>query len=156
MDKNILHILLADDDKDDHFFFEESLKELSIATSFSTAGNGEELIRLLSSDQSKLPDVIFLDLNMPRKNGSECLSEIKHNEKLKHIPIIIYSTALYDGIVNLLYENGAHYYLKKCEFTLLSKGIKKVLDLLAENPNQPSRDKFILLCSEMPASQIYF
>lgn len=137
------HILLADDDKDDRFFFEEALKNLTDGVRFTTVGNGDELIKLLSSYSGPLPDVLFLDLNMPRKNGIECLSEIKRDKKLKDIPVIIYSTALYDGIADLLYENGAHYYFKKCDLSELSRGIQKVLTSLLENEYQRSRDKFI-------------
>lgn len=139
-----LMILLADDDIDDRFFFQKALKALPIATHLKNVPDGEQLMNYLSENSEHLPDLLFLDFNMPRKNGSECLIEIKRNEKLKRIPVIVYSTALRDEIGDVLYQNGAHYCLQKCDFVELTKCIQKVLALLEENPNQPSRDKFIL------------
>jgi CheY-like chemotaxis protein len=92
------------------------------------------------------PDVIFLDLNMPRKNGFECLDEIKHSSKLKNIPIVIFSTSDQPEAVNRVYEQGAHHFLKKpSSFPLLKIAIQKVLAInWAEHAAQPSKDKFIL------------
>ena len=139
-----LNILLADDDTDDRYFFEKALKGLSMTTSLKTVPDGERLMDYLSKNSENLPDVLFLDNNMPRKNGSECLSEIKRNEKLKGIPVILCSTSLGDDFANALYQNGAHYYLHKCDFSELTKSIEKILGLLSENPEQPARDKFML------------
>ena len=147
-----LKILLADDDKDDRFFFEKALKEIPIATKLITVEDGEKLMNYLTENLEDLPDVLFLDLNMPRKKGSECLSEMKQNPKLKEIPVIIYSTSLHEEIATELYQNGAHYYLQKCDFTELPKIIEQVLSLLAENPKQPSRDKFIVNMKNVPHS----
>lgn len=139
-----LNILLADDDQDDCFFFEKALKELQIATDLKTVNDGERLMDYLSKNSEQPPDVLFLDLNMPRKSGSECLKEIKESEKLKNIPVVIYSTSLNDTVADVLYEYGAHYYLQKCDFTHLPNSIQKVLTLLMENSNRPRRNKFVL------------
>ncbi len=137
-------ILLADDDNFDHFFFRKALKEMIVVTHHLTiVKDGEQLMNYLYEKLDHLPDVLFLDLNMPRKNGAECLSEIKKDPKLKALPVIIYSTSLREDIANELYKAGAHYYLQKCDFSDLAESIRKVLALLAENPNQPPRDKFI-------------
>lgn len=137
-------ILLADDDKDDRFFFERALKEVPIPTMLKTVKDGALLMEHLSQKEEPLPDVLFLDLNMPRKNGSECLIEIKQNKKLNHIPVIIYSTSLQDDIADKLYENGAHYYLQKCDFLELPKYLAKVLALLIKDPQKPPREKFVI------------
>ncbi|MBC8110037.1 MAG: response regulator [Verrucomicrobia bacterium] len=88
-----LNLLLADDDKDDRFFFEEALEELQVSIHLTTVNDGEQLTQLLIQQMTKLPnqlpDVLFLDLNMPRKNGFECLAEIKRTKKLQHLPVII-------------------------------------------------------------------
>jgi CheY-like chemotaxis protein len=139
-----VNILLADDDKDDRYFFEKALKKVPITTNLTTFKDGEQLMDYLSQNSKPFPDVLVLDVNMPRKNGAECLLEIKLNPKLKSLPVIIYSTALRDEIADVFYKNGAHYYLQKCDFPDLVKSIQKGLTLLAENPNQLSRDKFIL------------
>ncbi len=117
-----LNLWLADDDADDCMFFKEALDELPLDSSLVTVNNGEELMRALATKSTTLPDVLFLDLNMPRKTGFECLSEIKRNEGLKSIPVIIYSTSLDLAVVNLLYEKGAHHYIRKPgEFSDLKK-----------------------------------
>lgn len=138
-----LNILLADDDKDDRYFFEKALKELSIPTKLKTVNDGEQLMDYLMANTDDLPDVLFLDNNMPRKNGSECLLEIKRDEKLKQIPVILCSTSLGDDFANELYQNGAHYYLHKCDFSDLIKCIREILVLLQKDPRQPARDKFM-------------
>ena len=75
------HILLADDDLDDRFLFEDALNKLSLPTRLTTIDDGERLINYLYKNTHQLPDVLFLDLNMPRKNGSECVLEKKMNNK---------------------------------------------------------------------------
>src|SRR5687767_14662538 len=108
-----LHILLADDDTDDRFFFDKALKLAAIPSNLTTVENGEKLMTFLNSNTDKLPDALFLDLNMPRKNGSECLREIKKDERMRGLPVIIYSTSLHPEIADLLYRDGAYYYIKK-------------------------------------------
>ena len=100
------HILLADDDRDDQLLFKESLEELSLSTQIETVQNGEQLMQLLNDEKEQLPDILFLDLNMPRKNGFICLSEIKRTERLKRVPVIIFTTSYEPEIVNLLYKKG--------------------------------------------------
>lgn len=98
----------------------------------------------LLEKSKQLPDVLFLDLNMPRKNGSMCLAEIKSNEKLKKLPVIIYSTSLYEDVASLLYKEGAHYYVRKTDLAELKKILLRVLTLMLEkNFTRPSRDEFI-------------
>jgi CheY-like chemotaxis protein len=143
--KESFHILLADDDKDDRFFFEKALKTLPMPIRLSTAEDGKKLMEYLSKHSRKLPDVLFLDLNMPRKNGAECLSEIKDNPKLKHLPVIIYSTSLHEDVANVLYEKGAHYYIRKTDLYELEKILFRVISLLTEkNFDRPSRTEFIV------------
>jgi CheY-like chemotaxis protein len=140
-----IHILLADDDQDDCFFFSEALGKLSIATQLTTVDNGERLMTYLSRNSTELPDVLFLDLNMPRKNGAECLREIKQNKKLKELPVIIYSTYLHSTVADQLYKNGAHYFIRKGDLPELRNVLKKVLTMIADNKfERPSRNKFIL------------
>ena len=108
-----LNIVLADDDTDDCIFFKEALAGFSMHTSLTAVHNGEQLMELLTKKTNTLPHVLFLDLNMPRKNGFECLSEIKVNNELNGLPVIIFSTSMEQEVVNLLYKNGAQYYIRK-------------------------------------------
>jgi CheY-like chemotaxis protein len=140
-----LHFLHADDDPDDRFFFDMILKGLVISTRLTAMEDGEKLMIHLSLNFDPLPDVLFLDLNMPRKNGLECLKEIKQNENLKQLPVVIYSTSLHNDLADELYNSGAHYYIRKSSLEELEKNLTEVLDLMTRNKFiQPSRDQFIL------------
>ncbi|WP_074723769.1 response regulator [Flavobacterium frigoris] len=69
-----------------------------------------------------MPDVLFIDLNMPRTSGYQCLLEMKLNDCLKGIPVILFSTSLDPQVINQLYQNGAHYYIRKpSDFNTLKK-----------------------------------
>ncbi|WP_035455913.1 response regulator [Algoriphagus terrigena] len=140
------HLLLADDDLDDCTFFEDALEELPISATLLTVNDGVQLMNFLSAKFDSLPDALFLDLNMPRKSGFECLSEIKLTDNLKDLPVIIFSTSLDMEVVNLLYQQGAHYYVRKPgEYNKLKKVILEAVTLTSKNKlTQPTRDQFIL------------
>lgn len=143
--KNLINILLADDDNGDRHFFEKALNAIPIATHLSSVVDGEKLSAHLLGNSDNLPDVVFIDLNMPRKNGLECLSEIKRHKKLKHLPFIILSTSLHEDIADLLYKEGAYYYVCKTDLTELQKMLHQVLTLIIEKKLvKPLRDKFML------------
>lgn len=114
-----LHILLADDDRDDRFLFQEALQELPLNANLRTVHDGEDLMAYLVENAHNLPDVLFLDLNMPKKNGFECLSEIKLSEQLKNLPVIMFSTSFprdvnYEqDMIKMLYKIGAADYIRK-------------------------------------------
>src|SRR5450432_1255865 len=146
MSSKHLNILLCDDDSDDCYFFNEALENLFLSTNLTAVHDGEQLMQLLTKETNELPHVLFLDLNMPRKNGFECLTEIKHNEKLKQLPVIIFSTSFDKEVANLLYKNGAQYFIRKpSEIPQLQKVILQALTLLTkESVSQPERDDFVL------------
>jgi len=146
MTKEHYYLLLADDDEDDCLFFEEALDEITLSTTLSVVNDGVQLMDYLKTKISNLPDVLFLDLNMPRKNGLECLDEIKNNENLKNLPIIIFSTSLDGEIVDKLYQKGASFYIRKPgEFSKLKSVIEKALTIASQNNfKQPERANFIL------------
>ena len=141
-----LNLLLADDDLDDCFFFKEALEEIAIPSKLTTVNDGVQLMELLYAIKEPLPDALFLDLNMPRKSGFDCLSEIKMMDGLQHLPVIIYSTSLNVDVIDLLYEQGARYYIcKPGEYDKLKKVILEAVTLISQNKSiQPSRDRFIL------------
>jgi len=141
-----LNILLADDDTDDCIFFKIALDELLLSTHLTVVHDGEQLMQLLMNETNESPDVLFLDLNMPRKNGFECLSEIKLSKKLNQLPVIIFSTSFEQEVVNQLYQNGAQYFIRKpSEFSQFKKIIQHSLALIAqENTSQPTRENFVI------------
>jgi CheY-like chemotaxis protein len=147
MNTHNYNLLLADDDEDDCAFFKEALEELHLPVSLVTVNDGVQLMDfLLDKSSDNLPDVLFLDLNMPRKNGHECLTEIKEIEKLQKLPVIIFSTSLDVNIVDSMYEKGAMYYIRKPgDFTHLKKVIANALAMIRENNfKQPAKKDFIL------------
>ena len=146
MDLNNLILLLADDDKDDCLFFKDALEELPVSAKLTTVHNGEQLMQLLAEKKITFPNVLFLDLNMPRKNGFECLTEIKHNEDLKELSVVVFSTSFEQDVVNLLYNKGAQYYIRKpAEFSQLKKVIYQALLLAAQENNvQPAKENFVI------------
>ncbi len=87
-----LNILLADDDLDDCLFFKEALEELPLSTNLTTVHNGDQLMERLALKKTRLPHVLFLDLNMPGKNGFACLKEIRLDDKLQKLPVFIFSS----------------------------------------------------------------
>lgn len=141
-------LLLADDDKDDCLLFEDALAELPITADLTIVHDGEQLMQLLEEETiaPPPPHVLFLDLNMPRKNGFECLEEIKRDDKLKLLPVIIFSTSFNEDAINRLYDQGAHYYIRKpAEFSQLKKVIYQALLLATSNGMmQPTRENFVL------------
>lgn len=141
-----LNLILADDDTDDCKFFKEALEDLAINANLITVNDGVQLMQLLSQKEAALPDALYLDINMPRKNGFDCLSEIKQNEKLKALPVIIFSTSFDLKVVNLLHERGANYYIcKPAEFSNLKKIIARSLDLIPLSANQQTpKEEFVL------------
>jgi CheY-like chemotaxis protein len=140
-----LNILLADDDLDDCLFFRDALKELPISAKLSVVHDGEQLMDYLSENSAQLPDVLFLDLNMPRKNGLECLSEIKRNTTLKNLSVVIFSTSNSEESIKILFKRGANIYIKKPgDFTQLIEIIHHALPIAAENIFSNMQVKYIL------------
>ncbi len=126
---NPLIIFLADADADDRAMFEEVITEIDSSIQLTCAEDGMKLLQLLNS-KMPLPHLIFLDLNMPNKNGKECLDEIRRVERLKDIPIIIYSTSSSPKDINDTFDKGANLYVRKpSSFKELRSITKDVLAL---------------------------
>lgn len=125
--KTPVHILLADDDDDDTSLFQEALEQVPTKTRLDVAENGMELMSILGQLQTK-PDLIFLDMNMPVKNGMECLTEIRNSSSYKDIPVVILSTSIADYLIQSAYHAGANLYIQKPNsFSGLVNIIKKCL-----------------------------
>lgn len=141
-----LSIYLADDDEDDRMLFKEALDELPVSAKLTTFANGEQLMGLLCQRGARFPDVIFLDLNMPLKNGFVSLGEIKRHFELQDIPVIIFSTTNEQEAIKQVFRDAAHYYIiKPAEFSDLKNVIYEVLTLIAEkNISLPSKEEFVL------------
>ena len=106
-------ILMVDDDEDDRRLFFEAAHEVSNSIRCLSAEDGEKALQLLHPGESPLPDYIFLDLNMPRINGKQCLEEIKKTQNLLHIPVIIFTTTRREEDVEETKRLGAVEFLTK-------------------------------------------
>lgn len=121
-------VLLADDDEDDRHFFKDAFNEIKINTEVQFVKDGVELMDLLNEADKILPHILFLDLNMPRKTGMECLKEIKNNNRLKDIAVAIYSTSASEEDIEETFVKGANIYIKKpSEFEALKKILSDVI-----------------------------
>jgi CheY-like chemotaxis protein len=139
-------ILLADDDEDDRGFFRDALREVSASIELETVGNGIELIHRLCRNKSARPDLLFLDLNMPRKNGYEGLAEIRTHEKLKDLPVVVISTSVQQDAVDRVYDQGASLYVvKPNDYRQMKKIIMEILEMFTDKTFiRPQKEKFIL------------
>ncbi len=141
-----LKIALADDDADDRFLFEEAIKEIHIKTNLSLYVNGKELMEYLTSPNVVLPQLVFLDLNMPVKNGLQCLKEIRGNNALKELSVAIYSTSCSEKDIEETFINGANIYINKPNnFNKLKEVIERVLQLNWQyQTSYLNKDNFLL------------
>lgn len=141
-----LNILLADDDNADCLLFKHALEELPVSTDLTIVHNGEQVIEELTKKGNKLPDVLFLDLNMPRKNGFASLGEIKRNAGLQDLPVIIFSTSSELEGVKRVFRDAAHYYIcKPDDFLQLKKVIYEALTLITQKNNPlPLKENFMI------------
>lgn len=108
-------ILLVEDNEGDIVLTTEAFEECDFKTDIQVARNGKEAITFLfeQQDESQLPDLILLDINLPLLNGHEVLKKIKENEKTKHIPVVMLTTSSAVSDINLTYDNYANCFITK-------------------------------------------
>jgi CheY-like chemotaxis protein len=122
-------ILLVDDDPDDQLIFKDALNEIGENIECSTVNNGREAMVYLQKMPE--PNLIFLDLNMPKMNGFEFLELIKENQRYKKIPIVIYTTSDHPNDKNETMAKGAYLFLTKtADFRTLKKQLQEILNEL--------------------------
>lgn len=125
------NIFLADDDEDDRMLFMDAVCDLELSVLVSAATDGAELLEMLSQNLHKLPEIIFLDINMPGKTGFECLKEIRSADgKLKTVRIVMLSTSKSPENIDLCYELGADFYaVKPSTFEGLKNLLLKIFNM---------------------------
>lgn len=120
-------LFIIDDDVEDQEIFMEAVREVDHGIECSSATNGEEALKRLQTN-NVLPDLIFLDLNMPKLNGKQILREIKNVSILKNIPVIMYSTSFAPRDIEEIEKLGAVYHLlKPSRFDDLCKSLQFIL-----------------------------
>ncbi len=134
-------ILIIDDDSDDVEIFCEAIAEINPAIKCESAENGEEALRLLRNPFHDRPDFIFLDLNMPRMNGKQCLSELKKDPRLKDMPVVVYTTSKLDEDFQETARLGAMLFITKpTRLTKLVETITFVLTAHHDFASNPDKD----------------
>lgn len=119
MTKNYL-ILMAEDDADDRLLVQDALAECGVNDAVRFVADGEELVDYLfrrgkfeKAGESPRPDLILLDLNMPRKDGREALKEIRACANLRRVPVVVFTTSRADTDIEKVYELGANSFITK-------------------------------------------
>ncbi|MDP1801593.1 MAG: response regulator [Bacteroidota bacterium] len=128
MKKNI-YCFLIDDDDDDRKIFGLALEKIDMNIEYGYTSNGIDAIEQLKSAKN-IPDYIFLDLNMPKMTGVECLKELKKLSNIAEVPIIIYSTTINESIIYDTLRDGAFDHIEKpAKIETLVKYLKRVLQV---------------------------
>ncbi len=149
MTSKTINILLADDDTADCLLFKDALEELPLSANLTIVHNGEQVIEELSKEGSNLPDVLFLDLNMPRKIGFATLGAIKRSIELQNLPVIVISTSSDPNMVKNVYRDAAHYYIcKPVDFLQLKKVIYEALTLITQKNNPLSLEEAFMITGD--------
>ncbi|OGW28248.1 MAG: two-component system response regulator [Nitrospirae bacterium GWC2_57_13] len=131
-----IKILMADDDEDDRMMMKEALEEACLADVIHFVEDGEELMDYLrrrgvhaEARTSTRPDLILLDLNMPKRDGREALKEIKRDPDLRRIPIVVLTTSKAEEDVYRTYDLGANSYITKpASFEELIRTVKTLVN----------------------------
>jgi PleD family two-component response regulator len=136
----IRKILLVDDDHDDCFFFEEQLKAIDPSLKLVCINEAKHLF--LHAKELK-PDLIFLDIDMPSLNGFRCLSQLRENEDLKSIPVVMYSSSFQPKDIEKAYLYGANLYVTKpSSLADIEATLKGILELDWSQPLKVTADYF--------------
>jgi CheY-like chemotaxis protein len=133
MVKKPLRVLLVDDDPDDRQFFQEAVNEINTDIHCDFCRDGIEALEFLDKT-GELPQFIFLDMNMPRMDGKECLKEIKRHPVFSGIPVIIYSTSRMQHEEDDFLRHGASRFLQKpSSFTGICHALSSILSPVPGN-----------------------
>lgn len=136
-----IEILLVEDNLDDAEFTQLALEEAKVTNRLHHVSHGEAAMTFLRSPNNPRPDIILLDLNMPKMNGQEVLQAVKSDESLKSIPIIILTTSGLETDVYQAYQNYTNACLRKpIEFGDFVQVVTKIQDFwiqVVELPNYP-------------------
>lgn len=121
------HVLLAEDDNEDYYIFSVAIQQVPLTVLLTRAENGELLMKLLDE---KVPDILFLDMLMPCKDGQQCLREIRANKKYDGLPIIVYSSLDDLRTIEFCYREGSNLYaIKPSSFDELKTILERILTI---------------------------
>ena len=130
MENGPFRILLAEDDADDRLVFQTALEDIRMKVDLQMVNDGVELMDYLATTTEPLPHLLFLDLNMPRKGGMQCLEEIRADNNLKELLIVIFSTSASEKDIEETFVKGANIYIQKPDtFGKLKERLKHVISI---------------------------
>jgi CheY-like chemotaxis protein len=139
-------ILLADDDADDRLLVQEALSEAGVSSDLHFVQDGEDLLAYLKTSGSAgspkpRPELILLDLNMPLKDGREVLRDIRADQSLRRIPVVVFTTSKADTDIRQMYELGANSFITKpTGFTDLVVLMKQIADYWFDTVHIPDAE----------------
>lgn len=144
--KSPYDILIADDDADDIILFKDAIEQAGISVSLQSFLGGADLMNHFKNVNNPLPDLIFLDLKMHCKNGFECLEEIRNNQRLSNLCIIVYSTSSHSNDIRESLIKGANlYFTKPSTFQELVNRLQRIFTLNWEEFNSNvGMEKFVI------------
>jgi CheY-like chemotaxis protein len=126
-------ILLIDDDRDDTELFKEAVENIDPTISFYSFDDGNEAIEALVTEGISLPDMVFLDINMPSVSGWDCLRRLKKTDALRGIPVIMYTTSSLTREKEIAYDLGASGFITKPEDY---KALKEMVNVILSAPSE--------------------
>jgi CheY-like chemotaxis protein len=143
-----VNFLMAEDDSDDRLLIKEAFRENHATNSIRFVKDGIELLDYLrrldkytNPGDAPAPDLILLDLNMPRKDGREALEEIKTDPHLRHIPVVVLTTSNAEEDIMRSYDSGAtSYIIKPMKFSGLIEAIKGLMQYWVQVARLPAKD----------------
>ncbi|RYU92598.1 response regulator [Emticicia agri] len=140
-----IEILLAEDDADDSLFFSEALAQIPVLTNLTVVNDGVEAINYINNPSSTKPHIIFLDLNMPKMKGLDCLEQIRKNKLYNETPCVIITTSASPNDISKSYSNGANlYFAKPVSMIDLVRMIDKALRVNWKHFFPPFEDTFFV------------
>lgn len=142
---NNQHIFLVDDDQEDRELFSEALTHVNQSVKLMEIPSGIKLIEILNNPVYPKPDIIFLDLNMPKLNGIDCLKRIKTSTKLQHLQVVMLSTYKHKEDIDEAYKYGAnYYYVKPTRFDNFISLITRALEVNLSKEVYRSKEQFLV------------
>ena len=143
VEERVEKVLLADDDDDDFELFEEAIRDLNVNVKLSRAENGDILLKLLDAD---IPDILFLDILMPKCDGRDCLQDIRRQRKFDQLPIIVYTSMSDFDSIEFCYRHGSNFYvLKPASYTELVQVLESIFAVNWKKMLYfPPRDSYVI------------
>lgn len=136
-------VMIAEDDDDDFMLFSVAIEEISYKVLITRAVDGNLLLKLLEED---IPDILFLDLHMPCKDGKQCLKVIRASHRYDSLPIIIYSSLSDLSSIEYCFREGSNLYIvKPANFDELKTALERILTInWSKTLYYPQRENYVV------------